>query len=363
MNGGASRIDCGNRIGLIKAWPLTLLAGVMALAVGCSPLEKGSVPIRKLQERDRVQPQFGIPAVSLVALARTQTQPFRINAGDVLTIGVGGLAEGVAKTEVTARVNRSGNLILPLVGMVKAGNLTLDELEAAIGQAFVDHDIVVRPEVLVQVVEAKGYFVSVTGGVAQPGLYELPRENSDVLAALSRAGGLTPEAGPEIEVVRAGTGEVLRLDLLDPESVVKAGEKLWLHNRDLVRVLPWPENVVYMTGLVNGRGPQRLPRDRPLDLVSAIGMAGGVDPVSQPSHVVVIRMWWDEKRKTRRMTKIFVDLEKASVDPNHNILLKHQDYVAVVHDANSFLREMAANSVRFGIGAQINVADPDYYGN
>ena len=42
--------------------------------------------------------------------------------------------------------------------------------------------------------------VTVVGAVKKPGVYEIPRGSSDLLAAIVTAGGLADDAGTEVEI-------------------------------------------------------------------------------------------------------------------------------------------------------------------
>ena len=320
--------------------------------LGCRNLADNATPVSQLSARFLAAPSKPIPTLSLAALAQGQAPPFLLMPGDVLRVYVHGAQEPLGTQGTAARVNQSGMIVLPMVGAVRVGELSLAQAEAIIAKAFRDAQLIKRPQVFVDVVGAEGNWIAVTGAVAAPGLHEFSRRASSVLAVLAKAGGLSPEASPFVEIARSQQDGVLRLDLLNPESIRKAGRNLWLSNGDLVRVLPWQREVVYITGLVGSSGPVSLPKDGGLDLLSAIGLAGGIDPIVQPTKVIVVRSW--NRDGKREMTKILINLAEATGSPEENIILQDGDYVAVVHDPTSFLRAILLNALYLRAGASID---------
>lgn len=344
-----------SRLCTAVAWGLWLACG--GCFIGSPQLQDKATPVEKLPPECLAAARRPIPTLSLAALAQIKPQPFLLQAGDVLKVVVNGVEGRLGTDGVLVRVNQSDMVNLPLVGAVRVGGLTLAQTETIIAKAFQDAQLIRKPQVYVEVVDAQDNWIAVTGEVAQPGLYQLPRHASSVLAALAKAGGLGKDASPFVEVARSQQQGVIRLDLLNPETVQSAGQNLWLSNGDLVRVLPWEKEVAYVTGLVASKGPIALPKDRSLDLLSAIGMAGGIDPTIQPTNVVVVRSWNREGR--REMKKILVNLVEAAANPDHNLIVQDGDYIAVVHDAASFQRAILLNVFYLRAGADVSVNPVD----
>jgi len=333
------------------------LAAVMLPAVaGCAfsgpDMADNAVPVTALAPEDFAKPRRTIPTLSLDVLAKAQAQPFRLQTGDALRVTVHGTEGPLAERGVAVRVNPTGVVVLPMVGGVRVGGMTLASAEQAIGKPYLDAGIIKRPQVFVELINSEGNWVSVTGEVSRPGLYELPRQTSSVLAALAKAGGLTDRASSIIEVARCQGGPTTRLNLLEPGTI--QGKPLWVGNGDHIRVRPWPKEWVYITGLVASTGPLVLPRDRDVDLLSAIGMAGGIDPTIRPTKVLVVRH--QNNGGERSLKKILINLVEATGDSKQNLILQDGDYVAVIHDGDSYMRAALHNIVVIRGGASATLS-------
>jgi polysaccharide export outer membrane protein len=106
------------------------------------------------------------------------------------------------------RVDQSGNLNLPLLrGPVHAQGLMPDDLRDEIARQLREQHLLLRPVVDVSVVEYRSRDVTIAGAVKTPVTIQ-EEGNLRLLAALSQAGGLLPEAGPEVIVENAnGTSQ------------------------------------------------------------------------------------------------------------------------------------------------------------
>jgi len=149
-------------------------------------------------------------ACALIGLAATgaAAQPARpadyeIGPGDVLKVVVLGQAEMTG----SFAVGPDGLVGFPILGKVKASENTTLELERKLTILLAD-GILKRPQVTVTVGEYGSQKVFVTGEVLRPGQYPLKSDRS-LLALLGDVGGLGPNAGHEVIVVRppaAGAG-------------------------------------------------------------------------------------------------------------------------------------------------------------
>jgi polysaccharide biosynthesis/export protein len=103
----------------------------------------------------------------------------------------------------TVRVGSDGLVRLPMLKQrIRAEGLMPADLETAIGSAFQEEGIIVDPLVTVTVAEYASRPISVAGAVRNPLTFQASAPVT-LLAALTRAGGLTAEAGPEILITRS----------------------------------------------------------------------------------------------------------------------------------------------------------------
>jgi polysaccharide export outer membrane protein len=106
----------------------------------------------------------------------------------------------------TVRVGADGLMRLPVLKRhIKAEGLMPSELETAIAAALVAEGLIVEPSVTVTVAEYNSRPISVAGAVKQPLTFQASGPVT-LLEAITKAGGLAPEAGPEILVSRAQPG-------------------------------------------------------------------------------------------------------------------------------------------------------------
>ena len=169
---------------LLDRRPL-FLAWVLA-CLSCFP------PATKAQTRPTAAPE--------TQGANLPAQP--IGANDLISVAVYDAPELTR----TVRVSADGFIRLPMLKQrVKTQGLMPGELESAIAGALRDEQIIVDPFVTVTVAEYNSHPISVAGAVKQPLTFQATGPVT-LLEAITRAGGLSLEAGPEILVTRNQPG-------------------------------------------------------------------------------------------------------------------------------------------------------------
>src|SRR5262249_33911690 len=91
----------------------------------------------------------------------------------------------------------------PLIGRVKAGGLTLRQIEARVKTQLKDDGFFRNPQITVSVETYRSQKVFVVGEVRQPGTYPLSGDMT-LVEALARAGSTLPGASGEAVIVHAG---------------------------------------------------------------------------------------------------------------------------------------------------------------
>ena len=132
---------------------------------------------------------------ALTALPSSPAQEYRLDAGDEIRVFVYGV-DAINNNYV---VNNQGQISLPLVERIAAAGRTIPQLESAIAQLLLDRKILVAPNVNVQPVKLRPFFI--LGEVRNPGQYSFTPGMS-VLSAISSAGGFTYRADQHKMVVR-----------------------------------------------------------------------------------------------------------------------------------------------------------------
>ena len=121
---------------------------------------------------------------------------YRLGAEDVLKISVWKDESLTAEVAILA----DGFVSFPLVGTIRAGGKTLDQFTDDLKKALAY--FVSDPSVSVVVAEAKSLKIYVIGKVNRPGEF-LVGHQTDVMQALSLAGGITPYASQSnIKILR-----------------------------------------------------------------------------------------------------------------------------------------------------------------
>lgn len=126
---------------------------------------------------------------------------YRLGAEDVMLISV--WKDEQLTREVVVRPD--GMFSFPLVGDIQAEDRTVEEIRADLVKRLTKY--IPNPNVSVSVTKVLSYKIYVVGRVNKPGEY-LIGHYTDVLQALSLAGGLTPFAAEnDIKVIRRVKGK------------------------------------------------------------------------------------------------------------------------------------------------------------
>jgi polysaccharide biosynthesis/export protein VpsN len=171
-------------------------------------------------------------------LVRTEAGPdYKISPEDILVIQVVG--EKDLPTEF--RVSGSGTIDFPFLKQVEVAGKTPAEVKQKITE-LLDKDYLVDPQVTVDVKQYRVREVLVNGQVNRPGAIRLGGEEKlTILAAIGRAGGLSPRANTKkIRLIRPGQFERVftlnaltkesdpeKIPILEPGDIIQVQDKLF----------------------------------------------------------------------------------------------------------------------------------------
>jgi polysaccharide export outer membrane protein len=193
-------------------------------------------------------------------------------------------------------VSAEGVFTYPLLGEIRATGLTARQLESQLTMKLAEY--VVNPQVSVTVTRFQSQQVYVIGEVKSPGPYELPHATT-LIEILTRAGGLTPNAGWEVVVAQGakgidseGTGRnpiaedniKIRVDL-EQLLAGQVARPIVVQGGDIVYVPP--AGYIYVSGEVQRPGRYRLERNT--TVAKALIMAGGLTRFAAPKRLQVRR--------------------------------------------------------------------------
>ena len=365
----------------------------LAIICGCwAPFRSPAVPACSLPEEFRLPTRVVGDPLNFATLTVPPPADYLLSSGDVLELTVAGLYEGAEFRPLRLQVMADGRIHLPLVGGLHVGSMNLMQAQEAITAAYAN-GYLKAPRANLSLVEKAKVNVLVLGEVKLPGMHALDKFENDVGHALAASGGLTHDAGEVIEIHRRTKVKPVVPDIhpLPPpngeSSVPLHGERIAAsqlrfpfpisgvaeqENLEVTRiplrgipmsfpasqmllgpgdviVIPSRSNEVFFvvgklgtTNLVRFTLGDRerelgtgfiLPRDREVDVVTAVAMAGYIDPIDSPTTVTVHRTLPDGMPFL-----IHVDLIKARFDRNETVLVKAGDIIYLNPDAPWYFR-------------------------
>lgn len=131
---------------------------------------------------------LGLPDSTAADGIYSGVSEYRLGPQDLIEISV----FQVPDLNRTVRVNSSGQISLPLIGVLQAGGLTVQDLEKEIAEQLAA-DLLQNPQVSVFVKEFTSQRVTVEGAVKKPGIYPLSGRTT-LLQTIAMAEGLDPLA-------------------------------------------------------------------------------------------------------------------------------------------------------------------------
>jgi len=305
-----------------------------------------------------------IDAIDLSGLSDPAVQTDVVHPGDLLEVTLVTDFSKWTTSSTPVRVGPDGSIEVPLVGRVQVAGMGIEQAEQIVAAESVARGIFRSPCITLTLKQPRMNKITVLGAVAKPGVQEIPRTSSTLLAALVAAGGLSKEAGPEVEIRRGSPREeianqragatqtALSADEhssgLPPGTIrinlATAGKDgsapCLLEDGDVVHVLKREVPPVSVIGLVHKPGAVEYPSNRPLYFLDAVALAGGVSsPVADKA--LVIRRTADQKT----VAQIEVSLQAAKrgsqnleLQPGDTVSIERTPATVVVDTLQTFFR-------------------------
>ena len=313
-----------------------LLAGMLSVLSGCQTID--AVPVSRVP-RELLQTDLKdrYEEISLLRLRQDPPKNYLLGPGDVIGVyikGVLGNEEELPPVHYPEDSNRppaigypvpvreDGSLALPFITPVKVEGLSLIEATNEIRNAYIYPRRILNKEddqIIVTLIRKRMVRVLVireeSGGAADISkrgtghVVDLPAYENDVLRALSETGGMPgTDAKNEVLIYRGLYSDAVNYDQLltglcmddcedpcfcneapkaDPPNVVRiplrynparppvfSQEDIILAEGDIMIIRSRDKETFYTAGMLGG-GEFPLPRDKDLDVIGAISMAGG----------------------------------------------------------------------------------------
>ncbi len=298
-----------------------------------------------------------IPSPQSPLSSSIPNQAERLRPNYVLQIGDQILVRAQDVEELTDRpfrIETDGMISLPLVGRLRAANLTVEGLEAVIAQAL--RAIVVNPQVTVTVTQFKSDPVFVVGAFRSPGIYPLQNRRT-LVELLTSVGGVSPYSSRRIRVTRRieagkiplgsaivspdGKTSSVDINIQSLQTSVNSAEDIALEAFDVISAER--AEMIFTTGAVARIGGIELGERESLSMMQALALAGGLAPGANRSRVFIYRAVMN----TARRAEIPVDLRKVLSGKANDFPLLPNDVLFVPTSKGA---AVAARAIPIGIG-------------
>jgi polysaccharide export outer membrane protein len=233
---------------------------------------------------------------------RVENPPIRadeyvLGPADVLTIWV---LQSEEISNKTYRVDNTGQLSLPLVGRLHAGGQTVTEFENLLRSELKKY--IREPQLTVNVTDFQSQPISIIGAVTQPGVQQL-RGRTTLLDAITRAGGLRPDAASHARIMRSlawgklplptaaddesGEYNIAEVNLRALVNSEKPEDNITLKPNDVITVLQ--AQVVFVIGQVARPGNYSVSERESLTVLQALSLAGGLNQFASAQNARILR--------------------------------------------------------------------------
>ncbi len=203
--------------------------------------------------------------------------PRPIGVGDLLSISIYGAPE----MSRTARVSQEGSIRLPIFKKpIEARGTIPAELEQRVADALSQAGVLVDPSVVITIAEYATRPIRVAGAVRHPLTFDATGPVS-LLEALTRAEGLSGDAGADILVTRASLDSAALTQRISVKALIETADpaaNLILNGGEEVRV---PEaGRVFVVGNVKKPGAFPAGDGTGISVLKALALAEGLAPFS-----------------------------------------------------------------------------------
>jgi polysaccharide export outer membrane protein len=263
--------------------------------------------------------------------------------------------------EKTIRIDRSGNIHLPLVGRVHVEGMTTDQCENALADRM--KEFIRHPQIAVSITEFHSATVSVLGAVNAPGVHPVQGRKT-LVEVISLAGGLKDDAGPALKITRRLKWGSIPLanatnDPTNQVSVAEVSLKSIIEAKSpLDNITVCPDDVisvpradmVYVIGEVMKPGGYVLRERSSISVLQAVSMAGGISHTAGPKGAKILRV---VAANTERQ-EIPIDLKQILSGHKGDVKLLPEDILLVPNNLpkNVALRGLEA-AISIGTGLAI----------
>jgi len=216
---------------------------------------------------------LGLFACCGIAFAQSvDTTEYVLGAGDLIKVSV----YQVPDLSAEVRISETGQITFPLLGNVTVAGSTVTGVQEKIAKALRDGGFVLKPQVIVSILQVKSSQVSILGQISKPGRYPIETTTTKVSEIIALAGGILPTGSDVVTLVGTRNDKSVRLEI-DVPAILQFGKSeldINVVNGDIIYVAVAP--TAYMYGEV--QKPGVFPLTRGMSVLQALAQAGGVTP-------------------------------------------------------------------------------------
>ena len=264
----------------------------------------------------------GLIAWGQTSGAQTQEEPsapkIAIGPGDVLDVQVFDTPE---LSSEAVRVSQSGQVTLPVLGVVDIAGLNADQAASRIQSEMRTRGIMLDPQVTVSIVEYATQGATVLGEVKTPGVYPT-FGNRRLLDVIAMAGGFDISAGKIVTIAH-------RSDPQHPATIALVPNAQALGSQQDPVIFPGDTivvgkaGIIYILGDVFKPGGFLIDNNEHVSLMQALTLAGGWEKEAALSHVRLIRKV-PEGRK-----ELMLDLKHVLNGQQADVMVENGDILYV----------------------------------
>lgn len=257
------------------------------------------------------------------------------------------------------RIDRMGDVDLPVVGRTHAAGLTAEQLEEQIDERL--KRFLVDPKAVVAVTDFRSQPISILGAVNTPGVHQVQGQKT-LYEALSLAGGLRDDAGNTVTITRKLKWGPIPLanaknDATGQFSVASVPIKEIMHGSNpTANIAIAPEDVisvpkaelVYVIGSVHKPGGFTLGENTSFSALQVLSLAEGLDSTAAAGKAKIMRVGAGGSARV----EVPINLKNILAGKSGDVELRANDILFV---PNSFTKSAAMRTLEtaIGMGGQI----------
>jgi polysaccharide biosynthesis/export protein len=367
---------------LSRAAPFWLVAAGLLVLPALGGCAQHVYTASKLPLEFAAPGSIDLQTINLSGLTGRSVSVEVIQPGDVLEVTMVTDYTKLTTTTTPVRVADDGSVMVPLVGRVSVAGFSVEQAEQRLGAESVMRGVFRTPCINLCMKQCRTNKVSIVGAVNKPGMHELPRGSSSLMAALVAADGLSKEAGTEVEIRHTDSRQALaagaqppspysvpgaegtvaptayqqwpgaempavtKVDLLSATSGVEKAPEL--RDGDVVYVAKRTLRPVYVIGLVRKPGEFPYPTNQEIRVLDALALAGGCSN-AVAEDVMVIRQLPGQPEPIRIAVSI-----QAAKNGRDNLALAPGDTVTVEQSAATVAVDVVQTFFRVAVGANVS---------